>query len=926
MDNIELREKIAEILLGIINSKLQDSVHKYLEDYKGNKNVERLNDKISHYVDEKLNEDDREQIIEYIVKSNPVPQSMESIFNKEEFINGFYARNIGISKSEIIDRCMANVLDIIEQNLNLSTKDKLEFKQFRELKEILYQIKQEKYSEKEREEKLLHCIRVSIPYKNDKLCNKICKMYVNVKKNEYIDEIDYLKSKISGSWKKSLLDILKYDKAEKLASYNEKVNHIREKIEYDEIYKLAEAIYLENDWEGENGSELRNILKNKKYDKVYVLVGNQGAGKTFFIKTLFQKMKEEAILLNISIYDLYENNIESLIVKNFTSTIGEKCYSIDEVCEWGNKLNYKICIIIENIQGLYYFDKHKFEKLIDEIQDYTKYDLFSWVVTTSEQDFYILRERDDFLKHYCFGNRKAGDSFVQNAFNLNDYNDNHNIVHNIFNMYKLSVFGYNDEASQLIREPLYAHIIGCFFNENNKIQFPETYFQLVVEINKIMDKRIEDIDGDEIRLLEKEILRKLCDNKQLYIKGEELSGFKTQISELSSIQLLTIIEEVEEDIFSLNYMKRITKICLKTEIYWALKIVIYYINEYNNSFMIITQLLKYDNSLQILMISIYLNRLTYLNTEINSVFNLLFKRKKGAYILYGTRNSNKKYDQIVYSYLKNNKIKSDYYTTYALLYFIYYSRLSIDDKIYLITQYAAHINNINLLDVYENVVKHIAYEVYSVDKLMECFLILATCRVNNINAKNGYVFGNKYKELKDKMYVTFEDSIKGLFCFIKCDQKNFAQINFKDSKRNIRNDSFVDYFIRAVFENYIEDNGVVNIWERCHKAGIFSQKNTIGKTFRRNFTCGAGNVFNRIQKDSFRKDYENLIYKLVKDEQNKFTAMFLIINTIQVDRPQKTWDNRLLEPFLILWSDKNIRSFFSKTKEVDFILKECKLK
>ena len=116
MDNIELREKIAEILLGIINSKLQDSVHKYLEDYKENKNVERLNDKISHYVDEKLNEDDREQIIEYIVKSNPVPQSMESIFNKEEFINGFYARNIGISKSEIIDRCMANVLDIIEQN------------------------------------------------------------------------------------------------------------------------------------------------------------------------------------------------------------------------------------------------------------------------------------------------------------------------------------------------------------------------------------------------------------------------------------------------------------------------------------------------------------------------------------------------------------------------------------------------------------------------------------------------------------------------------------------------------------------------------------------------------------------------------------------------------------------------------------------
>lgn len=173
------------------------------------------------------------------------------------------------------------------------------------------------------------------------------------------------------------------------------------------------------------------------------------------------------------------------------------------------------------------------------------------------------------------------------------------------------------------------------------------------------------------------------------------------------------------------------------------------------------------------------------------------------------------------------------------------------------------------------------------------------------------------------MNISFDNSIKELACFIKKRKKEFSEINYKDRKYGVRNDSFIDYFVRAVFENYIRKLGLINVWERCDKSNIFSMKNMIGKMFRRNFTCGAGNLFNKLQSDDLKKQYEQLVYKLCENEQNKFTAMFLIINTLEEDRFKETWDDRFLELFLYLWEDINISVFFKRVKEVNWILNNC---
>ena len=191
MDVIKVCELIASELFDIVNDEAKDKLHIYLERHKEVKNVEKLNDKIYDYVEKLLDDYDKEKILDYIVKNSPLSEKTEAIFDKEKFIDGFYANNIGISKSEKIDMCLINALIVIENSLNLSSKERLFLKQIEELKESISQIENEKSLEQLQEEKLLHCIRQGIQYKNRKLCKKICKMYVDQKKDEYIDEISY---------------------------------------------------------------------------------------------------------------------------------------------------------------------------------------------------------------------------------------------------------------------------------------------------------------------------------------------------------------------------------------------------------------------------------------------------------------------------------------------------------------------------------------------------------------------------------------------------------------------------------------------------------------------------------------------------------------------------------------------------------------
>ena len=923
MEKKEILKYIENIILDYAKEKNKEYIVQYIDQYIDRKEEEKLYDNIYNYINRVQDMYMREHVAEYITDNNPLLNNGQTIFDKNEFIRGFYESNKDIAKSNNINICLSNILELLEKKLQLLPKDKLILKQIKTLKETMDRLEHIRDRDKVLKEEYVHCIRRSIPFLNLKLSEKICKMYVDVKKDEYIDEINYLEAKMCKSWKERLLDLLKLDKrVEKTPVYLENIKHISGNIEYDEIYYIAKELYDKNEWEGKTESDLKYILKKHKYEKVYVIIGNLGAGKTFFINNLIKKMANKAIILSISIYDLYEEDIDNVIIKKFVSVIEKKCGSVSEISDWTDKLNCKVCFLIENIQGLYNYNKKRFKDLIERIEEYTKYDRFSWVVTISEYDFYILKEYDHFLESYCFGDRRKEDSLVINAFNLNTYNDNHDIVNKILKTYGIQDVRCCDENAKLMREPLYAHIVGSYFKEHAVIELPETYYQLILEINNIIDMKIKDIDDDKIWELENKILENLGEKKEFYIEMGEVKQFKIQISELRAIQLLTVVEEMDDDIFSLNHMRKASKICIKMEIFWALKIVLFYEKKYeDDSLMIVTQLMKYDNELQILMISLYVTRLISYGKDIDIVLNLIFKRKKGAYVLFGIRNTDEAYDELLYDYMMQHTIKSDFQTTYALLYFIFHSRLSISKKIDLIIKNAQHIEERNLSDIYRNVMRHIAQDVFTLENLEKLFLKCTLCNTNTINRINGYILGKKYKELKKRNGRVPEKSIKELAVYIENNQEKLKEVLYRDKRRNSRNDSFIDYLIRAVFEYYIQEFGVMLIFEKCNECGVFSKRSSITKSFRRNFTCAAGNVFDSRKDDTFRKEYFKLVWKLGESKRNRFTALFLIINTLEKENYKETWDKRLEEPFLYLWKDGDVRKYFTNNNEIKWILK-----
>lgn len=926
MEGIKIIAKIIQFMNEFVKEQFMDHAGEIIKSINEEKTIEKLYTEIFTDINENINDEyEQEKVHQYIADNTPCLSNYESIFDRNKFIEEFYKKNPSISKNERIDLCLIKTLDEIEGNLDFQLKEKLLYKKCEEIQRELEQLKGkiEHLKDEEKEEVFIDNIKNYLPILEQKLIMKHFQMYKNIEKNEYEDQIKYLKDKFIKSWKKNILEVLLCDKKRKEPMYEKMVCLIKGDLEYESVYDILNELYINNEWEGKNEQFLRDVLKKAKFDKVYLLVGNLGSGKTFFLRNFIKKMNQQIVLINLNEYDLYNMDIEQLMRKAFASLIGIKCSSLEEMNEWGIKLKCKVCFLIENIQGLHSYNKQKFKKLISNIKSYTKYDEFVWFITISESDFYILKEDERFLNNYCFGDQREYDNFVNNAFNLNMYNVKTNVVDRILQSYGITQIKQNTNTVDVVLEPLYAHIIGERYKGQNIIFLAETCYDLITELNCIMDKKIKNVD-EAIIEFELVLLEKVYKNKTVNIEKQDLQQYEQQISELRQLQLLSVIEETENDVFSLKHMKTTQTICLKTEIFWALKIMLFHVKkEEGNRVAIITELLKYDYWLQELLILIYISYLLNNSNKFDDVIDILFNKKKGIYVFFCTKNANEQYDNMLYTYLKSRKVKADCQTTYGLLYFIFYSRLSAVKKVELLMTYAHHIEMCNLFDIYENVVKSLFSNFEDEDEVQKTILKLVQCNVQQINVINGYVLGDIYTKIMGKRGVDLLDCLKKIQIYIKNNQEILNSISYRDAERNSRNNSFIDYWVRAIFENYIRDKGVICVYKTCSENKIFILKKGIGKCFKRNFSCAAGNVYNKKNKnDTFKSEYVKLIWQLARSKEEKFTAMFLIINGLDSLNDYNFIDDDLLKAFEHLWQYADVQRFFKQFNEVKWILRQ----
>lgn len=95
---------------------------------------------------------------------------------------------------------------------------------------------------------------------------------------------------------------------------------------------------------------------------------------------------------------------------------------------------------------------------------------------------------------------------------------------------------------------------------------------------------------------------------------------------------------------------------------------------------------------------------------------------------------------------------------------------------------------------------------------------------------------------------------------------------------NGHNCSFLDFFIRKCFEEYICSNS--NELEYIYRdlEVFFHFKYPIGTYIKRNLTCAAGNIFS--SKRKMRSGYTEQYIRLVRLYSEKETAYFLVKNSI----------------------------------------------
>lgn len=511
MIEIEICKKIYDKAKETFLSKLEDEIKERKEEHIKQEKLEEYYVSIIEDISEIVADEwESENVIDYVTKYAPIEVGDNySIFSKDmrnEFIKMFYVKSSIKYKSEKIEKYLNNYLDELENYLdNMDLKDKLFYRQLDDLQRGLGRMEDiakeilDKKSENDIEDRRIRRIsKIRLSSFLKYYLNSFFQMYVLVEDDDFQEEITEIKTKYQNTWKSTLIRNISTHCKKKCLGFEEKISFIKSNQEYEIILQVAKDILDECEWNDGFEKMIREETRYPQFNKVFVVTGNMGTGKTYFVRKFIERNIEDLDTVIISLSNtnlLEEREVESIILRAANTVMDMESSSIMEFVKRMEKLNLKICIIIENIQVLYIKDKNKFLKLIEKVKLYTKYDNISWLFTVSEYDYYIFEEIPQFLKYYCFGTEMTEDALLKNSFSVKKYNLQHEIIMKILDYYRVEVIrdeyvnGMNLDKS--IDNPLFAHILGECCKGEKLLAYPESYFDYIKII--IFEKDFKDI-------------------------------------------------------------------------------------------------------------------------------------------------------------------------------------------------------------------------------------------------------------------------------------------------------------------------------------------------------------------------------------------------------------------------------------------------
>lgn len=670
---------------------------------------------------------------------------------------------------------------------------------------------------------------------------------------------------------------------------------------------------------------LKNFFRDPHFNKVFIVTGTAGAGKSFFIKDYIVSAISAIEKNNISILPCIVDisrincfrNFDDFVIAELSSFTGKKLTTIDEASVFFRDLPAKVCFVIDNLNSQI-LKKEDWDKLIQGIKIFSKFEQFRWMISIDEYEYYYLEWDNSFLSKYCITQtdmqlkENQTSTIFCNAFSIDQYNKDRRIVEWILK----SQYGMAVQQFPLgITTPKEAHYFGEAAPKGEMIGIPSTYYDYIDKIvgwknTALRYQNSNGIENDLRKIIDFIITNHICELDGLDLSTIDLIPFR-------KVQLVNPLFIKSTSMFDLD--QGVIKTSYKINIFpfWAAKMIkMIDIRDLQK----VGDLVSFPKELTEWLIPcaifFYFESYTKNGDELFDFFSTLNKQHVLDYALFCANKASIVFSKKLFEYLVENMkcYIQGAKECYSVLYFVFFSKLKIAEKLQLLNTISEFIIKFGFDRLYERIFRSIIFNSKEEKKLKKNVLEVALCRVDTVNYINGSNVGAKYLELAWKKGKELETIVWDIINYINSHPRLLSTITKEGN-----NESFMDYFIRRCFEVYLfkEEYSVFDLYGRLQR--FFALEAPFGVYVKRNLTCAAGNMFTHPKNKKYIDDYISLTRSFAEEDDlyQRLTSLFLITNS--VDEKEPNLNDQLKSILLELSFDKRINT--KHKSEIERLLK-----
>ena len=732
-----------------------------------------------------------------------------------------------------------------------------------------------------------------------------------------IDSIfEKINERYSVSWKNDILAY--YAKLTPNPAFSEKIQEIISYIRSDEDCDLVLAqldnllsLYDMNKSNREAYQRIRDCLRYPQYDMLQIISGTSGSGKSSWIEQYFRFSLEKNRVGALSVIPVMISCHAGINADQLRQVIHSKiCFMLGRYYTSPQDINkrlqmlgngVKICFVIEDIHialnhGL------KWNEVVSIIKEYSCFDSFRWMITINEYESFLLETNQEFLKHYCITLSEHGgvpirtDSFSQYALSLDVQNQDWKVVREIlYEKLGIDTTNYGIDFEKSISTPMEARVFcECLEKEDmSMISLPSTYFGFFKTIAEQKNKQMQNFGVSGLPATIDHVANTVLSSRKCAVGPKEF--IPEHLAAIRSTQLLIREAVTNNDFFSSNYMSQTECYRLSIMAYWA-RIIAGKLPIDEESDISIVH--SFPMTLSEWLIPCYIFRYVDNKEILSKLLPTLRKNNLLDYALFLARRTTEWcFSKELLEYiLQDPSCIKNARNCYAVLYFINYSNeyLSISQKFRLLMAVSKAVEKNGMLDIYERVFHTVVTTSGTCKKLKKNMLLLSAEKLPDINYINGYITADVFMRLWKNECSDYDELFREYVIYLFDHSELIECINSE-----IKNKSFMDYFIRKCMEDYIyrtshelldvysmlatQIKSVYEVYSRKKNTIKDSDVAVIRHFYVRNFTCAAGNVFSRegYKPANYEEQYVSAVEELIQSDSyyRKKTAWHLLINS-----------------------------------------------